>query len=137
MWLYDVFDLIVAWLDMTGGGGSIYAYFYVLKSAKIQAGFLSWLVFVELPEFFYSATHLFYSNCYIIMVNRSLENHHVANAVHFALYIYFNGCARKKWLKFFDWYFRLPSFSLACFLTGSSDQMKKINMFSFLKIEQI
>ena len=39
MWLYDAFDLIVAWLDMTGGGGSIYAYFYVLKSAKIQAGF--------------------------------------------------------------------------------------------------
>ena len=39
MRLYDAFDLIVAWLDMTGGGGSIYAYFYVLKSAKIQAGF--------------------------------------------------------------------------------------------------
>ena len=39
MWLYDAFDLIVACLDMTGGGGSIYAYFYVLKSAKIQAGF--------------------------------------------------------------------------------------------------
>ena len=37
--LYDAFDLIVACLDMTGGGGSIYAYFYVLKSAKIQAGF--------------------------------------------------------------------------------------------------
>ena len=39
MWLYDAFDLIVACLDMTGGGGSTYAYFYVLKSAKIQAGF--------------------------------------------------------------------------------------------------
>ena len=39
MWIYDAFDLIVACLDMTGGGGSIYAYFYVLKSAKIQAGF--------------------------------------------------------------------------------------------------
>ena len=39
MGLHDAFDLIVAWLDMTGGGGSIYAYFYVLKSAKIQAGF--------------------------------------------------------------------------------------------------
>ena len=41
-------------------------------------------------------------------------------------YIYFNGCARKKWLKFFDWYFRLPYFSLACFLTSSSDQMKMV-----------
>ena len=39
MWLYYAFDLILACLDMTGVGGSIYAYFYVLKSAKIQAGF--------------------------------------------------------------------------------------------------
>ena len=86
--LYDAFDLIVACLDMTGGGGSIYAYFYVLKSAKIQAGFCRDLFLSRLPEFFYSATHLFYSNCYIIMVNRSFESHHVANAVHFALYLF-------------------------------------------------